>query len=289
MYCVALSGDLEQTPRGSFMDQVTDFKTSCYSLHVQEPLAVIHFFGDIFELGTCIGLKDDFFSHLQAINNSPGIRVLLLLNSPGVFGDENYCRFISNAIEVRAGGRTRSNRGSNYSDSSLQIERQNITLNQYVRMISKFRKLIMVGFEGDVAPPFFGAGLAADYRFGTDGMTFQPSHIKLEVPPGGGLGFFLPRLIGSTKTRDLLFSPKPAPARELHRLGLLDGHFPSEGFRDECVKIAGGLAEMSLPAILGIKSIINFNSPNLVDFQEYEDRATERAIVQKQSQLRTTR
>ncbi len=271
------------------MDQVPDFETSCYSLHIQEPLAVIHFFGDIFELGTSISLRDDFFSHLQSIDNSPGIRVLLLFNSPGVFGDENFCRFISNAIEVRSGCRTRHNGASKYSDSSLQIERQNITLNQYVRKISKFRKILLVGFEGDVAPPFFGAGLAADYRFGTDEMTFQPSHLKLGVPPGGGLGFFLPRLIGPIKTRDLLFSPNPTPAHELHRLGLLDGHFPSEGFREKCMEIAGDLAKMSLPAIMGIKSITNFNSPNLMDFQEYEDRATERAIVQKQSQLRTTK
>jgi len=43
------------------MDHVPDFQTSCYSLHTQESLAIIHFFGDIYELGTGLGLKDDFF------------------------------------------------------------------------------------------------------------------------------------------------------------------------------------------------------------------------------------
>jgi len=271
------------------MAQVTDYKTSCYSLHIQESLAVIHFFGDIYELGTSVSLKDDLFSHLQSINNSPKIRALLLLNSPGVLGDENYCRFISNAIAARTGCKMNNNQVAKYSGSSLQIERQIITLNQFVRKISKFSKLLIFGFEGDVAPPFFGAGLAADYRFGTDEMTFQPSHIKLGMPPGGGLGFFLPRLIGLRKTRDLLFSDKPTSARELHRLGLLDGNLPSEGFRDECEKIADGLANIPLTSIREIKSIINFNSQNLMEFLEYEDLATDRAIVRKQSQMRTSR
>ena len=66
-------------------------------------------------------------------------------------------------------------------------------------MIQRF-----VAFEGDVAPPFFGAALAADYRFGTDEMVFQPSHLKLGYPPSGGIGFFLPRFVSHAKARDLL-------------------------------------------------------------------------------------
>jgi 2-(1,2-epoxy-1,2-dihydrophenyl)acetyl-CoA isomerase len=271
------------------MTHVTDYKTSCYTLQIEGALAVIHFFGDIYELGTCISLKDHFLSQLQSINDSPKIRALLLLNSPGVLGDENYCRFISNAIEARVGSKTRHKRDAKYSGSSHQIEKQNITLNQIVGETSNFRKLLLVGFEGDVAPPFFGVGLAADYRFGTDEMTFQPSHIKLGIPPGGGLGFFLPKLVGRRKTRDLLFSDEPTSAHDLHRLGLLDAHLSSEGFRDECVNIADGLEKIPLPAIMEIKSIINFNSRDLMEFLEFEGLAMERAIVRKQSQLRTTR
>ncbi|RLA19554.1 MAG: hypothetical protein DRQ56_05145 [Gammaproteobacteria bacterium] len=276
-------------PRGPVMDYVPDIQNSCYSLNIQESLAVIDFFGDIYELGTSMGLKDDFFSHLQAINHSPKIRALLLFNVPGVLGDEKYCTFMSNAIEARTGRKRRNNHGAKYSDSSVQIERQNITLNQFVRTMSKFSKLLLIGFEGDIAPPFFGAGLAADYRFGTDEMTFQPSHIKLEMPPGGGLGFFLPKLIGHKKTRDFLFSEEPTSAFDLHQLGLLDGHLPSEGFRDECIKIADGLARLTLPAIMEIKAILNLNSRNLKEFLDNEDRATELAIVRKQNQLKTTR
>ncbi len=275
--------------RENGMTHVTDHQTSCYSLQIEGDLAVIHFFGDIYELGTCISLTDDFFPHLQSIDNSPKIRALLLLNSPGVLGDENYRRFISNAIEARLGSKTRHIRNAKYSGSSLQIERQNNTLNQIVGKISNFRKLLLVGFEGDVAPPFFGVGLAADYRFGTDEMTFQPSHIKLGMPPGGGLGFFLPKLVGRRKTRDLLFSDEPTSAHDLHRLGLLDDCLSSEGFRDECINIADGLAKIPLSAIMEIKAIINFNSRDLMEFLEFEDQTMERAIVHKQFQLRAKR
>lgn len=261
------------------MNPIPDCQTSCYSLEVQESLAVLHFTGDIYVLGTCLGSKDALISTLQSLSGSPGIRALLLLNSPGVLGDENYCRFISNSIEAKAGSKGRHYKGGTYSDSPVQFERMTNTLNQLVREILNFRKLLIVGFEGDVAPPFFGAGLVADYRFATDDMTFHPSHMKLGIPPGGGLGFLLPRFVGHKGTRDLLFSEEPTPARDLQRLGLLDGCFPSDGFRDECIRIANDLAKRPLAAIMGTKAVINSFSRNLLEFLEYEDKATSLTIV----------
>jgi len=261
------------------MTPIPDCQTSCYSLEIQESVAIIRFTGDIYELGACLGSKDAFMSTIGSLSRSPEIRVLLLLNSPGVLGDENYCSFVSNAIKARAGGADRQYQGGAYSDDPILFERMTNTLNQFVCEILAFGKLLIVGFEGDVAPPFFGVGLAADYRYGTDEMTFHPSHMKLGIPPGGGLGFLLPRFVGHKGTRDLLFSEEPTPARDLQRLGLLDGCFPSDGFRDECIRIANDLAKRPLAAIMGTKAVINSFSRNLLEFLEYEDKATSLTIV----------
>ena len=256
-----------------------DCKTSCYSLRIQKPLAIVDFTGDIYQLGTCLEEKATFLSMLHSLNEHPGIRGLLLLNSPGVFGDENYCQFISDAIAARGGGRKHHFQPTTYSDSPVQLERLTNTLSQITHEVLKFRKLLIVGFEGDVASPFLGTALAADYRFGTDEMVFQPSHLKLGLPPGGGLGFFLPRFVSHVSARDLLFSPESVASPELQRLGLLDGHFPANNFRKECTRIAENLVKMPLMSIMAVKSVIQPHHQDLMAFLNYEDKAMARAMA----------
>jgi enoyl-CoA hydratase/carnithine racemase len=268
------------------MVRVQDCQTSCFSLHIRGPVAEIKLTGDIYELGTCQATKDAFFSVLQSVNISPEIRVLLLLDSPGVLSDEKFCSFFSNALEARIGGRKHRDQAEDYGGGKLQIENLANTLNRVVMAMFNFKKLLIVGFEGEVAPIFFGASLAADYRYGSDEMTFHPSHFSLGVTPSGGLGYFLPQLIGLGKSKDLLFSDEPTSSHELYRLGLLDGQFPNEIFRAKCENIAEDLARKPVAVIEGIKSIFNFHSRDLRDFFEYEEKVTAQVMARKLSQER---
>lgn len=265
--------------KGHILKSLMDYQTSCFSLQIQESLAIIDFIGNPYDLGTCLETKSALMATLQSLNESPEIRALLLLNSPGALGCERYCNFISGAIAARCEGRYQHSGLGCYSIRPFQLERMTNTINQIVEEILKFRKLLIVGFEGDVAPPFFGAALAADYRFATDEMTFEPSHVKLGLPPCGGLGFFLPRYVGHTKTRDLLFTAEPVSASELLNLGLIDGHFPCENFRTECARISADLTTIPLEAIMGIKAITQFSAQSLQAFFKFEDKVMDRAIA----------
>ena len=268
------------------MVQIKDIQTSCFSLNIRGSVAEIQLTGDIYELGTCQATKDTFFSILKSVNVSPEIRVLLLLNSPGVLSDEKFCSFFSNALEARIGGRKHQDQAKSYGGGTLQIENLANTLNRIVMAMINFKKLLIVGFEGEIAPPFFGACLAADYRFGSDEMTFQPSHFKLGINPGGGLGYFLPQFVGLNKSKTLLFSDEPISSDELFQLGLLDGIFPEEDFRTKCENIAEDMARKPVPVIEGIKSMFNFHSRDLMDFFEYEESVTARTIARMLSQDR---
>ncbi len=258
-----------------------DFHTACYSHHLDGSLAIIDFSGDIYQLGTCMETKATFLSLLHSLNDSPEIKGLLLLNSPGVFGDEKYCHFMHSALVARGGRPCLYSRSAKLSDNPIKMERWKNALSQITQEVLKFKKLLIVGFEGDVASSFFGTALAADYRYGTDEMTFQSSHLRLGLPPGGGLGFFLPRFTSQPKARDLLFSTEPTSASDLHQLGLLDGHFPSSVFRNECKQIASDLIKMPIQAIVGVKSITQRHCQDLIAFHEYEDRAMDQACAKQ--------
>jgi enoyl-CoA hydratase/carnithine racemase len=254
------------------MGPVRECEASCYSLEIREPLATIHFFGDIYEMATCHDAKRNFMSLLHELNEAPEIRALLVLNSPGVLGDENYCRFVYSALNRRS--------SCDEFGGLDQFERLGNATRQFVREIVKFRKLLIVGFDGDMASPFFGVGLGADFRYATSTMTLQPSHSRLGMGPSGGLAFFLPELIGFAKARDLLYSDKPATAGELQRLGLLDDQFPAETFHAECIDRANELARMPLSAIAETKAVLGWRFRNLMEFLEWEALSVDRAMIQ---------
>ncbi len=263
------------------MTPKTDCQTACYSHYLDGPLAIIDFSGDIYQLGFCLELKATFLSLFHSLNESPDILGLLLLNTPGVFGDENHYNFMHSALEAHGGRPSLYSRSAKLGDNSIKMERWKNALTQTTCEILNFKKLLIVGFEGDVVSPFFGTALAADYRYGSDEMTFQSSHLKLGLPPGGGLGFFLPRFLSQPKARDLLFAIEPTSANTLHQLGLLDGHFPSDVFRNECKQIAKDLVKMPVQAIVGVKSVTQRHCQDLIAFHEYEDRAMDQACAKQ--------
>lgn len=249
------------------MNDVQDRRTACYSLVTHEALAVLSFHGDIYELGTNLSMKEELLCLIRAIDESPGVHALLLLNDPGILGEDQYNRFISEAM------------GAGIVRRQRVMERLNYTLTHFLMEILEFSKLVLVGYEGEVAATLFGAGLAADYRFASEDMTLHNSHLQLGNAPGGGLGFFLPRMVGPVSARDLLMAPGPIPARELHELGLLDACLPRNGFREECLRRAGDLARVPLPAILGVKAILHSYGKDLLEFLERENEAVEAAMI----------
>ena len=249
----------------------TDYQTSCYSLKTEGSLVVLRFSGDIFQLGTSLSEKERLLSALKISDASPDIKAILFLNSPEVLGDKNYTRFTKEAIKARYGQSPNLIQAEPNRNSTVQLERLTNMITQLVSVILDSSKLVIVGLEGAVASPFLGVSLVADYRFGTDEMTFQSSHLKLGTTPVGGLGFMLPRFVGQEKARDLLLSQSEVSAHKLVVMGLLDEHFPQDGFQDACIRKANELADIPLSAIKGFKAVSHPYAKDLKNFLQYEN------------------
>jgi len=174
-----------------------------------------------------------------------------MLGGPGTFGQEGFRAFLTESAEP---GEAQAVSGA--SVMSNAVHRFKNGLNHFVRTAIGFRKILVIGLEGDVAPPFFGAGLAADYLFASQDMIFAPSHIELGGMPGGSLLPF-PQSIDARKIRDLLFATAPTAAGELLRYGLIDDCLPTEGFAAACLQRAETLAKLPLAPILGVKALMH--------------------------------
>lgn len=93
----------------------------------------------------------------------------------------------------------------------------------------------------------FGGGcelaLACDFRVAGESSRFGQPEILLGIIPGGGGTQRLPRLIGTSRAKDLVFTGRTVEAPEALRIGLVDRVVPAEAVMDEALAWAGELAK----------------------------------------------
>lgn len=85
--------------------------------------------------------------------------------------------------------------------------------------------------------------LACDFRIAADDATFGQPEILLGLIPGAGGTQRLPRLIGLSRAKDLIFSGRMVDADEARRIGLVDEVVPSTEVHDRALELAARYAE----------------------------------------------
>jgi enoyl-CoA hydratase len=94
--------------------------------------------------------------------------------------------------------------------------------------------------------PAIGAGLclalACDIRYAAAGARLGAPFVKLGMNPGMAATYLLPNAVGEANARELLLTGRVVEAEEARALGLVSRVFPAEGFDDEVLAIAEGIA-----------------------------------------------
>ncbi|MTV26980.1 enoyl-CoA hydratase/isomerase family protein [Nitriliruptoraceae bacterium ZYF776] len=80
--------------------------------------------------------------------------------------------------------------------------------------------------------------LACDLRFGADNAKLGQPEVLLGLIPGAGGSQRLPRLVGLSRAKELIFSGRMVDAGEAERIGLLDAVFPADDVYDKAVEAA---------------------------------------------------
>lgn len=99
--------------------------------------------------------------------------------------------------------------------------------------------------------------LAADIRIAADNAQFGLPEIKLGILPGGGGTQRLPRLIGTGKAKELIFSGDFINAEEAMRIGLVNKVVAADQLLAEAKKMAKRFADRGAVALRLAKSSVN--------------------------------
>ena len=112
------------------------------------------------------------------------------------------------------------------------------------------RKPLIAAINGPCAGLGFSIAMFCDLRFASDRAAFVPSFSKLGLVSEHGTSWVLPRLIGSAKTLDIVWSSRRIDAEEALRLGLVERVFEQDRLLDETKAYIRRMAETTSPTAL---------------------------------------
>lgn len=106
----------------------------------------------------------------------------------------------------------------------------------------------------------FGGGLefalCTDIRLASEKASFAFPEASLGIIPGFSGTQRLPRVIGKSKAKEMLFSTKRVKAEEAVRMGLVDNVYPPEVLMEKAFELADSITRNSPNAISKIKMLI---------------------------------
>ncbi|MBL1213790.1 MAG: hypothetical protein HND52_10580 [Ignavibacteriae bacterium] len=227
-------------------------------------IAVLNFKNNIFEIITDLSKSAEFFKLMKEVKYSEDTHALLVTNDNGSLNAEVYTEFLNSVKQE-------SSQKEFQLSTGIARTRQIVNLNNFIRKAVEFDKMIFIGLQGEIVTPFFGASLAADFRYAAENTVLSLYHLKMGVHPAGALPYFLPKYVKHAKVYDILFSGKNITADEALKLGLINKVFPSETFEQDCIKSIKELVEGNENVLRCTKRLLKFSTSDLEKYIDFEE------------------
>jgi 2-(1,2-epoxy-1,2-dihydrophenyl)acetyl-CoA isomerase len=201
------------------------------------------------------------FKHIE---ENDAIKALVIMNGPEKMGGEEYINFFRQVI-------------ANEPERN-SIHRLCNIFDQLILNIVGLNKLVIHTDCDEVIPLFLNMSLACDYRIVATHTIFQKPYFELGILPKGGGAFFLCKMLGNSKTRQLLESEKEINAIEALELGIVDQVVPYKDLEKTAIQLALRLSNKPTRSLAGIKRLINYSLKDLKEYLSLENQEIVRII-----------
>ncbi len=129
---------------------------------------------------------------------------------------------------------------------------------QLFNSVEGFPKPVIAAIDGVCTAGGLELALVCDLRIVANTAEISDMHIKnLGAIGGGGATVRLPRLIGSAKAKELIFTGEPIDGHEAWRIGFANQVVPSDKLLDETIALGKKIAALSGDALRLAKASIN--------------------------------
>ncbi|WP_417725103.1 enoyl-CoA hydratase/isomerase family protein [Salipiger sp.] len=148
--------------------------------------------------------------------------------------------------------------------------------------LTRMEKPVIAAVNGAATGGGMDVALLCDIRLASESARFAETYARLGLVPGLGGAWLLPRLVGTARALDLLWTARWVDAAEAQSIGLVTHVFPDDTFRDKVASFAAQLAAAPPMSLRYIKQLVRQSHDS--DFDTHLDAvATKLALVRTSS------
>ena len=195
-------------------------------------------------------MYEGFGSALPAIARNPQVRVVLLTGEGGAFcagGDVK--------------GMHERNSGGDPGSTPSSLEGRVAWLRSRQALVSlALRRLpqpVVAALPGAAAGAGLSMALAADLRVAAERAVIVTAFSNVGASGDFGTSWFLPRLVGESRAKELMFLSPRLTAAEARDLGIVNRVLPDDGFTEAALGFCHELAERAPIALGYMKENVN--------------------------------
>jgi len=190
-------------------------------------------------------LRDDLYDAVTQSAADPNVGVLVITGA-----GRGFC----------SGGDVKSmNEREQSGEASPPIDRFAPIRDRIVLAMRDCPKPIIAAVNGAAAGAGMNLALACDLRIASNAAKFSQAFVKRGLAPDWGGSWFLPRVVGTAKAFELIFTGDPIDANEALKLGIVNSVVAPEELMPETYKLARKIANGPPVAIAISKRAIYHN------------------------------
>ena len=140
----------------------------------------------------------------------------------------------------------------------METQERPINPSQIILRLANLEKPVISAVNGVAAGGGCNLALAGDIIVASDQARFIQSFVRIGLVPDWGGMYFLPRLVGMAKAKELMFTGETIDAREAERIGLVSKVISMEEFETTVDGLAKKLAAGPPKSLSLIKKILNW-------------------------------
>jgi 2-(1,2-epoxy-1,2-dihydrophenyl)acetyl-CoA isomerase len=220
---------------------------------------------------------------LPRLAGDPGVRVIVLTGAGRAF-----C----------AGGDVKSMAEGGEERSAAEATARLRSRMEVSRILHELPKPTIAMINGPAAGAGLAFALACDLRIAGASARLVTAFVKVGFSGDFGGSFFLTRLVGTAKARELYFTGRPVDAQEALSLGLVNRVVPDDQLADATMELARSLAQgpqialslmkrnLNCAESSGLAELLDLEAANQVLTGRTEDhREAAKAFVEKRAPM----
>ncbi|OBF96287.1 enoyl-CoA hydratase [Mycobacterium sp. 852002-51152_SCH6134967] len=141
-------------------------------------------------------------------------------------------------------------------DRGAQIKGVADDLHRAISTFARMNAVVITAVNGTAAGAGFSLAVTGDLVLAAESASFTMAYTRVGLSPDGSASYYLPRLIGITKTKELMLTNRTLTAQEASQWGLVTEVVPDAELADRASKLADQMAATSAGSNGGVKQLL---------------------------------